>query len=182
MRGVPVLTAEAFVMANPLSTLGIVHTAISLVPLVAGLWAFYQAGRIDPRSPAGRWYVYGMILGVLTAFGLSSTGGFNAGHAIGILCLIAIAAGSYAQRISALGGLREYVETGAMSFSFFLMMIPTLNESLSRLPPSSPIGQGPDSPPVQTAVLVALLVLVVGVLYQFYRIHRRRMPPARPAH
>ncbi|WP_207882999.1 hypothetical protein [Pseudomonas sp. 30_B] len=32
---------EVFVMANPLSTLGIVHTAISLVPLVAGLWAFY---------------------------------------------------------------------------------------------------------------------------------------------
>lgn len=169
-------------MANPLSTLGIVHTAISLVPLVAGLWAFYQAGRIAPRSPVGRWYVYGMILGVLTAFGLSSTGGFNAGHAIGILCLVALAVGSYAQRISALGGLGEYLETAAMSFSFFLMMIPTLNESLSRLPPSNPIGQGPDSPPVQTAVMVALLVLVVGVLYQFYRIHRRRMPPARPAH
>ncbi len=169
-------------MANPLSTLGIVHTAISLVPLVAGLWAFYQAGRIDPRSPAGRWYIVGMILGVLTAFGLSSTGGFNAGHAIGILCLLALAVGSYAQRIGALGGLREYLETAAMSFSFFLMMIPTLNESLSRLPPSNPIGHGPDSPPVQLAVMVALLVLVIGVLYQFYRIHRRRMPPARPAH
>ncbi|MDF3865747.1 hypothetical protein P3W53_14790 [Pseudomonas denitrificans (nom. rej.)] len=169
-------------MTNPLSTLGIVHTAISLVPLVAGLLAFYQAGRIDPRSPVGRWYVYGMIIGVLTAFGLSSTGGFNAGHAIGILCLIAIAVGSYAQRIRALGGLGEYLETGAMSFSFFLMMIPTLNESLSRLPPSNPIGHGPDSPPVQMAVMVALLVLAVGVLYQFYRIHRRRMPPARPAH
>lgn len=169
-------------MANPLSTLGIVHTVISLVPLVAGLWAFYRAGRIDPRSPAGRWYVYGMVLGVLTAFGLSSTGGFNAGHAIGILCLLAIVAGCYAQRISALGNLREYLETMAMSFSFFLMMIPTLNESLSRLPPSNPIGHGPDSPPVQTAVMIALLVFVIGVLYQFYRIHRRRMPPARPAH
>ncbi|WP_447749220.1 hypothetical protein [Pseudomonas nicosulfuronedens] len=169
-------------MANPLSTLGIVHTAISLVPLVAGLWAFYRRGRIDPRSPLGRWYVYGMILGVLTAFGLSSTGGVNAGHAIGILCLIAIALASYAQRITALGGLSEYLETAAMSFSFFLMMIPTLNESLSRLPPSHPIGQGPDSPPVQTAVMVALLVFVLGVLYQFYRIHRRRMLPARPVH
>ena len=169
-------------MANPLSTLGVVHTAISLVPLVAGVWAFYRAGRIDPRSPAGRWYVVGMILGVLTAFGLSSTGGFNAGHAIGILCLLALAVGSYAQRISALGGLGEYLATAAMSFSFFLMMIPTLNESLSRLPPSNPIGHGPDSPQVQTAVLMALLVFVLGVLYQFYRIHRRRMPPARPAH
>ena len=169
-------------MANPLSTLGIVHTVISLVPLVAGLWAFYRAGRIDPRSTAGRCYVYGMVLGVLTAFGLSSTGGFNAGHAIGILCLLAIVAGCYAQRISALGNLREYLETMAMSFSFFLMMIPTLNESLSRLPPSNPVGHGPDSPPVQTAVLIALLLFVVGVLYQFYRIHRRRMPPARPAH
>ena len=63
----------------------------------------------------------------------------------------------------ALGGLGEYVETAAMSFSFFLMMIPTLNESLSRLPPSNPIGQGPDSPPVQTAVTIALLVFVATV-------------------
>lgn len=169
-------------MANPLSTLGIVHTAISLVPLLSGIYAFYHDGRIDPRTAIGRWYIYGMSASVLTAFGLSSTGGFNAGHAIGILCLLAIAVGSYAQRIGALGGLGEYLETAAMSFSFFLMMIPTLNESLSRLPPSNPIGHGPDSPPVQTAVLIALLVLVVGVLYQFYRIHRRRMPPARPAH
>jgi len=177
-----VLNAEAFVMATPLSTLGIVHTAISLVPLVAGIYAFYHDGHIDPRSAVGRWYIYGMVASVLTAFGLSSTGGFNAGHAIGILCLLAIAVGCYAQRIAALGGIREYLETVAMSFSFFLMMIPTLNESLSRLPPSHPIGHGPDSPPVQTAILVALILFVLGVLYQFYRIHRRRMPPARPAH
>lgn len=169
-------------MANPLSTLGIVHTAISLVPLVAGLWAFARDGRIDPRTALGRWYIYGMSASVLTAFGLSSTGGFNAGHAIGILCLLAIVVGCYAHRITALGGLRDYVEVAAMSFSFFLMMIPTLNESLSRLPPSNPIGNGPDSPPVQTAILIALILCVIGVLYQFYRIHRRRMPPARPAH
>lgn len=169
-------------MANPLSTLGIVHTALSLVPLVAGIVAFVRDGRIDPRSALGKWYIYGMIVAVLTSFGLSSTGGFNAGHAVGILCLLTIAVGFYAQRIAAPGGLREYLETAAMSFSFFLMMIPTLNESLSRLPPSNPIGNGPDSPPVQTAVLVALILFVIGLLYQFYRIHHRRLPPARPAH
>lgn len=169
-------------MAHPLSTLGIVHTAISLVPLVAGLWAFRRDGRIDPRTTLGRWYVYGMSASVLTAFGLSSTGGFNAGHAIGILTLLTIVVSCYAHRFGALGNLRDYLETGAMSFSFFLMMIPTLNESLSRLPPGNPIGNGPDSPPVQTAILVALVLFVAGVLYQFYRIHRRRVPPARPAH
>lgn len=85
-------------MAHPLSTLGIVHTAISLVPLVAGLWAFRRDGRIDPRTTLGRWYVYGMSASVLTAFGLSSTGGFNAGHAIGILTLLTIVVSCYAQR------------------------------------------------------------------------------------
>ena len=59
-------------MPHPLSTLGIAHTAISLVPLVAGLASFVRHRRIDPASTSGRVYLVGLAASVLTSFGLSS--------------------------------------------------------------------------------------------------------------
>jgi len=40
-------------MPHPLSTLGIAHTAISLVPLVAGLCSLAVHHPIEPRSTSG---------------------------------------------------------------------------------------------------------------------------------
>ena len=64
-------------MPNSLSPLGIAHTLISLPPVVAGLYSFARHGRIDASRLAGRIYLFGLTLSVLTSFGLSSTGGLN---------------------------------------------------------------------------------------------------------
>jgi high-affinity Fe2+/Pb2+ permease len=64
---------------------------LSLIPIVAGLLAFVRHGRIDPASGLGKVYWAGMIASVVTAFGLSSTGGFNPGHALGLLTLLVMA-------------------------------------------------------------------------------------------
>jgi hypothetical protein len=165
-------------MANPLSTLGIVHTALSLVPVLAGLYAFARHGRIPPHGALGNSYWYGMLGSVLTSFGLSSTGGFNSGHAIGILAVAVILLARQAMRLQRLGNGRAYLETACMSFSFLLLMIPGLNESLSRLPPSAPIGNGPDSPEVKLAILAALLLFLVGLGYQCLR--ARHAEPGQP--
>jgi hypothetical protein len=167
-------------MANPLSTLGIVHTALSLVPVLAGLYAFARHGRIPPQGALGNSYWYGMLGSVLTAFGLSSTGGFNSGHAIGILAVAVILLARQAMRLQRLGNARAYLETACMSFSFLLLMIPGLNESLSRLPPSAPIGNGPDSPEVKLAILAALLLFLVGLGYQCLRLRARHAGLGQP--
>ncbi|HSX72344.1 MAG TPA: hypothetical protein VLF16_15535 [Pseudomonas sp.] len=167
-------------MATPLSTLGIVHTAISLAPVLIGLYAFLRLGRIPPRGALGEAYWYGMLGSVVSAFGLSSTGGFNSGHAIGLLALAVILLGRQSLQLQRLGQLRPYLETACMSFSFLLLMIPGLNESLSRLPPSAPIGNGPDSPEVKLALLVALLLFLVGLGYQCQRLRARHAGLAQP--
>ncbi len=160
-------------MSHPLSSLGAIHTVLSLPPIVAGLLAFKRHGRIDPASGLGKVYWAGMIASVVTAFGLSSTGGFNPGHALGLLTLLVMACATAAPRIAFLGRAAAYLQVGLMSFSFMLLLVPGTNETLSRLPVGHPIGQGPDSPPVKLALACVFALFVLGTGYQMVRLRRR---------
>ncbi len=161
-------------MPHPLSSLGIVHTAISLVPLGAGLYRLARFGSIEPGSRSGRIYLIGMVLSVLTAFGLSSTGRFNAGHALGILALLAMFGAWWVPKLPFLGRARAYLATLGWSFSFFLLLVPGINETLSRLPPSRPLANGPESPLVRGTLLAWLVVFVLGYAWQAWTLHARR--------
>lgn len=160
-------------MPHPLSTLGIVHTAISLVPLVAGGIAIARHGRIDPAQPSGRVYLAGLVLAVFTSFGLSSTGGFNPGHALGILALLAVTGAWLAPKLGFLGRAAPYLSTFGLSFSFFLLLVPGINETLSRLPPSHPLATGPDSPLVKGALLGWLVLFAIGYTLQVLALRAR---------
>ena len=160
-------------MPHPLSTLGIAHTAISLVPLVAGLYSFARFRAIEPGTRPGRVYLAGLALSVLTAFGLSSTGGFNPGHALGILALLAVGGALVAPRLGFLGRTRPYLATLGLSFSFFLLLVPGINETLSRLPPDRPLASGPDSPLVKGALLAWLVLFAAGYALQALALRAR---------
>jgi hypothetical protein len=161
-------------MANSLSTLGAIHTVLSLIPLGAGLVAFARHGRIDPASRIGKVYWAGMFVSVVTSFGLSKTGHFNAGHALGLLTLFAMLAGTLAPRIGFLGRAAIYVQTFAMSFSFMLLLVPGTNETLSRLPVDHPLASGIDSPIVQGALQGLLALFLMGTAYQMFSLARQR--------
>jgi hypothetical protein len=61
-------------MAHPLSLLGAIHTAISLVPILAGLYGFIRHRAIDPGTRSGKLLI-GLVLSVATSFTVSSTAG-----------------------------------------------------------------------------------------------------------
>lgn len=161
-------------MIHPISTLGAIHTGLSIIPVVAGLVAFVRHGRIDPSNAVGKAYVAGMLVSILTSFGLSSTGHFNAGHALGIVALVAMLAAVLAPRIHFLGRAAVYLQTLAMSFSFFLLLVPGTNETLSRLPLDHPLGSGIDSPVVQSALKGLALLFLLGIAYQMFALSRQR--------
>lgn len=161
-------------MAHPLSLLGIAHTAISLVPVAAGVTSFARYRMIKPGTRAGGIYLVGLTASVLTAFGLSSTGGFNPGHALGILALLAAIGGLLIPHINPLGRLQPYLATFGLTFSFFLLMVPGINETLTRLPAAHPLAEGPQSPLVQKSLLAWVLVFLTGFAVQAWTIRSRR--------
>lgn len=168
-------------MPHPISPLGALHTAISFVPFVAGIHGFVRHGVIQAATRSGRIYLLGLTLSVITSFGLSSTGGFNAGHALGVLVLIAAFGSLLVPRLEFLGRLRPYLSTFALSFSFFLLLVPGINETLTRLPASHPLAASPQSPVVLGTLCAWFAVFLVGFAVQCLAIHARtRRVPALP--
>ena len=161
-------------MASPLSFLGAVHTVISLVPAAAGLFSFVRHGSIEPATRSGRIYLAGLALSVLTSFGLSSTGGFNPGHALGILALLAAFGSLLMPGMRFLGALRPYLATFGRSFSYFLLLVPGIAETLTRLPAAQPLAHGPESPAVRFTLLAWAAVFVLGCVLQAWAIRARR--------
>ena len=155
-----------------LTTLGAVHTAISLVALAAGIAAFIRHGAITLRSRAGQLYVITTVLTCVTGFGIFQRGGFNEAHVLGIVTLLALAIAAAAGR-DRLGRASRYIEAVAYSATFFFHMIPAFTETGSRLPLGAPLVSGPDDPNLQAAVGVAFLVFVAGALIQVRRLRRQ---------
>lgn len=161
-------------MPHPISPLGALHTAISVAPVVAGLYCYVRQRGIHASTRAGQVYLAGLFLSVVTSFGLSSTGKFNAGHALGLLALAAAFGGVIVARLGFLGRLRPYLSAAGLSFSFFLLLVPGINETLSRLPPSHPIGSGIESPVVRGALLGWVVLFAVGLCVQMWTVHAGR--------
>lgn len=164
-------------MPHPISALGAFHTVVSLVPFVAGLYGFVRYGKIDSSTQSGRLYLGGMVVAVFTSFGLSSTGGFNIGHALGILALLSIFGALFVSRVSPLRRARPYLSQLGFTFSFFLLLVPAINETLTRLPVAHPLADGPESPIVRGALAAWLGIFVLGSALQFWwiRLQRRRV-------
>lgn len=160
-------------MAHPLSALGAIHTAISLVPVLAGLYGFLRHRAIDPATRAGKLYLLGLVLSVVTSFTVSSTGGLNPGHAFGVIVLLVAFGGVLAARLRALGRTAPYLSTFALSLSFLLSLVPGVNETLTRLPLSHPIAAAPLAPVILHTLLGCAVVFVIGFLAQCWRIHAR---------
>lgn len=160
-------------MAQPLSVLGALHTAISLVPVIAGLYGFARHGTIDPARRSGKLYLGGLVLAVASSFTVSSTGGLNPGHAFGIVVLLVAFGGLLVNRLRFLGGLRPYLSTFALSLSFLLGLVPAINESLTRLPVSHPLASAPMAPVVLQSLSGCLVVFVIGFGAQCWMLRAR---------
>ncbi|VFR82115.1 hypothetical protein RAN3_3098 [plant metagenome] len=161
-------------MPGPLSPIGIGHTLISLVPLGAGAYSFVRYHHIDPGTRAGKTYLAGLTLVVITAFGLSSTGGINAGHVLGVLALLAAWGGALLPRTRLPARLQAYACPVLLSFSFFLLGVPGIGETLRRLPPAHPLADTLQSPILLGTLGTWLALFVLGTALQGWWIWSRR--------
>lgn len=150
-----------------LSNLGIFHTLIGIIAIVAALVSFVRFGKINLDHLAGKIYFYGTVVTALTALGLSKHGGFNPGHVFSILIFILVVI-AYFLSVKKKGHNRaRYFETFLLSFSFFLSLIPTVNETFTRIPVGHPLAKGPSDPVIAKTLLALLILFIAGFIYQF---------------
>jgi len=152
-----------------LSTLGIIHTAISLIAVGSGIVSLVRTGDISLRNGVGRTYVITTILTCLTGFGIFHHGGFGKPHELGIITLVVLGIAWLAGR-RRFGRVSPYVETVLYSMTFFFHLVPGVTETTTRLPVSAPLASGPDDPLVQKLVGICFLLFVIGATLQVIRL------------
>jgi uncharacterized membrane protein len=150
-----------------LTSLGVFHTLISLVALLAGAVALIRDKKILWDNQIGKVYVITTLIVSLTGFGIFQHGGFGKPHALGILTLIALAVAFAAGRkAKTFGAFSPYLETVSYSLTFFFHIVPAITETATRLPLDAPLASGPEDPNIQMAIGVCLILFLFGAALQ----------------
>ena len=157
---------------NHLSVLGIIHTAISVLALLFGLFALIRDGKIDPANGRGKLYVLFTVLTCVTGFPIMRFGHPTPGHYLGVIILVLLPIAIYAGRLFGKAG--AYVQVIIMSLTLFFSFIPAIVETSTRLPISHPLAAGPNDPLVQKAQMVLVILFLIGVIYQVVKLKTQK--------
>ncbi len=155
-----------------LSNLGIFHTIIGIGAIVAAVIAFIRNGKIDLSQLTGKLYVYCTLVTSLTALGLSSVKGVNPGHILALLIVVLISAAYFIYAKKKGNNRFRFIENFFLSFSFFLSLIPTVNETFTRIPIGRPLAGGPTDPLIGQTLLLLFVLFIAGSIFQF-RVQKR---------
>lgn len=152
-----------------ITPIGWVHTLGSLPAIPLAIYMFARHGRIVPRSAPGVAYFVSMLIGSITAFFVAHQ---PVSYGIGALTILLLLAGYSVGRISSFRRAGKYLETIFLSFTAFLLMLPTVTEILRRVPDDHPLVTDLKSPLLLGSQASLLLILIVGSAAQI--IHLRR--------
>src|SRR3954463_3200232 len=94
-----------------LTSLGTLHTAISLIAVAAGFIVLARDREISPRNALGKLYVVATVIVCLTGFGIFQHGGFGKPHALGLITLAVLALCAVAGYTNFFGRASRYVAT-----------------------------------------------------------------------
>ncbi|MEA5140617.1 hypothetical protein [Arcicella rigui] len=150
-----------------LTSLGIIHTAISLVAVATGAISLIRQKEIAWGNSIGNIYVITTILTCLTGFGIYQHGGFGKPHVLGIITLLVLGLVYLAQNNnSPFGKLSLYIEKIGYSMTFFFHLVPGVTETLTRLPIDKPVASSPEDSLVTTLVGICFVLFAIGATFQ----------------
>ena len=152
-----------------LSGLGIFHTIIGIVAIAAAIISFIRFGKIDLTQLSGKIYFYTTAVTALTALGISKHGGFNPGHIFSVFIFILVVVAFWLSVKRNTSNKARIVENFLLSFSFFLSLVPTVNETFTRVPLGHPLAKNPTDPIIAQTLLVLLIAFIAGAIYQYIK-------------
>lgn len=148
-----------------ITPLGWLHTLGSLPAIPAAAYMIFRFGRIKPDSVPGYIYLACMLVGSLTIFLVAKA---PISPAIALVTLLCLFGGYAANKLVFLGRLRNYIETILLSLTVFLLMVPSVSETLRRVP----IVTDPNSIVLKSALGIIAAIFVLGVVVQLYYLAR----------
>jgi len=159
-----------------ISPLGWVHTLGSLPAIPAAVYMFARHGRIVPRSVAGAIYFVCMLIGAATVFLVAHQ---PVSYGIGVATLVFLLVGYGVGRLPQLGRAAKYLETILLTLTTFLLMVPTVTETLRRVPDGHPFVTDMKAPLLLGAQGSLLVLLIVGLSAQIFYLLRKGRASAR---
>lgn len=154
-----------------ISPLGWLHTLGSLPAIPLAAYMLVRHGRIVPGTRAGRAYFWFMLLGVLTVYPIAHQ---PVSRIVATVTLAVLLLGYGMARWPVAKRFGKYVETVSLSISVFLLMVPTVTESLRRLPAGDPLVTDLKDPLLLGVQGALFLALVVGIPLQVRGLYRQR--------
>ena len=148
-----------------LTSLGVLHTVISLLAVGAGIIALVRDGKISANNTLGKFYIITTIIVCLTGFGIFQHGGFGKPHVLGIITLLVFCI-AYAANKKSLGKNSSIIETVCYSATFFFHIVPAITESATRLPLGAPLASSPEDPRIKMAIGICFVLFLIGAFLQ----------------
>jgi hypothetical protein len=152
-----------------LSALGWFHTLGSLPAIPLSIYLLARHGRIPPETGLGKLFLGFMFIGALSGVLVVKS---PPGAAVAALSVISLTVGSTIGFVKPLARHRWWIETVALSVSVFTLFLPSVTETLTRLPAGDPVAASPEAPLVVAFQLTLLLALIVGVTLQLLFLRR----------
>jgi len=153
-----------------ISHLGWVHTLGSLPAIPAAVYMFARHGRIVPRSTAGAIYFVSMLIGAISVFLIAHQA---VSYGLAAATLVFLLAGYGAGRLPAARRAANYVETVFLTITAFLLMVPTVSETLRRVPDGHPFVTDLKSPLLLGFQAGLFVMLIGGLIIQIMYLRRQ---------
>lgn len=153
-----------------ISPLGWLHTLGSLPAVPLALYMLARHGRVVPRSIPGAFYFVSMLIGAITVFLVARQ---PVSYGIGAATLLLLLAGYGVGRMPLPARAGRYLETIFLSLTVFLLMAPTVAETLRRTPNGHPFVTDPKAPLLLGSQAGLLVILVIGLTAQIIHLRRR---------
>jgi len=154
-----------------ISPIGWLHTLGSLPAIPLAFYMLVKYGRIAPDTKAGRAYFWFMLLGVLTVYPIAHQSVSSIAATITLAFLLigyGIAMWKPAKP------LWTYIQAISLSLTVFLLMVPTVSESLRRLPVGDPLVTDLKDPLLLGVQGALFLALIVGIPLQLRALYKQR--------
>lgn len=157
-----------------ISPIGWLHTLGSLPAIPLAAYMLARHGRIAPETKPGRAYFWFMLLGVLTVYPIAQQ---PVSVVIATVTLAFLLLGYGIAIWRPAKRLWTYLQTIALSLTVFLLMVPTVSESLRRLPVGDPLVTDLKDPLLLGVQGALFLALLVGLPLQLRALRKRRTHP-----